>query len=101
MQVLINMTKAREVFSTAPTINKISFVFKHNTVRVESFDYGTEMGWGYDVRVRVFLNGTALPSGAENIFQHKRPHWLPANITISNWNAVLKSSVETVTPRKV
>ena len=93
MQVLINMTKAREVFSTAPTINKISFVFKHNTVRVELFDYGTPMGWGYDVRTRVFLNGAALPFGAEHIFQNKRPVWLPVGITISDWNAALHSAI--------
>jgi len=97
MQVLINMKKAGEVISTAPAINKISFAFKRNAVRVELFDYGTAMGWGYDVRVRVFLNGVALPFGAEHIHQRIRPLWLPAAATISNWNAVVRNAIQTIT----
>jgi len=96
MQFFINMTKADQVIRTAPVINKISFAFKRNAVRVELFDYGTAMGWGYDVRVRVFLNGTALPFGAECIHQHKRPLWLPAAATIRNWNAVVATAINTI-----
>jgi hypothetical protein len=96
MQGIINMKKAEQVISTAPAINKISFAFKRNAVRVELFDYGTEMGWGYDVRVRVFMNGTALPFGSECIHQRKRPHWLPAAATISNWNAVVATAINTI-----
>lgn len=96
MQVLINMTKADKVISTAPAINKISFAFKRNAVRVELFDYGTPMGWGNDVRTRVFLNGVALPFGSEQIHQHKRPIWLPAAATINSWNAVVATAINTI-----
>jgi hypothetical protein len=98
MQFFINMTKAKEVINTAPAINKISVAFKHNTLRVELFDYGTAMGWGYDVRTRVFLNGVALPFGAEQIHQRKRPDWLPSAVTISEWNSAVKSAVQTIQP---
>ena len=96
MQVLINMKKAGEVISTAPAINATNCVFKHKSapaVRVELFDYGTPMGWGYDVRTRVFLNGTALPFGAEKIHQNKRPVWLPVGITINDWNVAVQSAI--------
>lgn len=98
MQFFINMTKADQVISTAPAINKISVAFKRNTLRVELFDYGTAMGWGYDARTRVFLNGVTLPFGAEHIHQRKRPDWLPSAVTISEWNHQLKLAVQTITP---
>jgi hypothetical protein len=98
MQFFINMKKADQVISTAPAINKISVAFKRNTLRVELFDYGTPMGWGYDVRTRVFLNGVTLPFGAEQIHQRKRPDWLPSAVTIGEWNRQLKLAVQTITP---
>ena len=101
MQVLINMKKAGEVISTAPAINATDCVFKHKSapaVRVELFDYGTARGWGYDVRTRVFLNGVALPFGAEQIHQRKRPDWLPSAVTIGDWNHAVKSAVQTIQP---
>jgi len=98
MQFFINMTKAKEVINTAPAINKISVVFKRKLLQVESFDYGTAMGWGYDVRTRVFLDGVALPFGAEHIHQRKRPDWLPSEVTISEWNRAVKSAIQTIQP---
>jgi hypothetical protein len=98
MQFFINMTKADEVIRTAPAINKISVAFKRNTLRVELFDYGTPMGWGRDLRFRVFLNGLALPFSAIAIYERKRPAWLPDGITISEWNHQLKLAVQTITP---
>lgn len=96
MQVMINMAKADNVIATAPAINTTDCVFKHKsppTVRVELFDYGTPMGWGYDVRARVFMNGVALPFGSEHIFERKRPLWLPIGITINDWNIALHSAI--------
>ena len=100
MQFFINMTKANEVISTAPAINKISVAFKRNTLRVELFDYGTPMGWGYDARTRVFLNGVTLPFGAEQIHQRKRPDWLPSTVTIGEWNHQVNLAIKTITPLK-
>jgi hypothetical protein len=94
MQFFINMTKADQVIRTAPAINATVLAFKQDEVRVELFDYGTAMGWGYDVRTRVFLNGVALPFGAEQIHQRKRPDWLPVTITISDWNRIVKSAIQ-------
>jgi len=94
MQFFINMTKAKEVISTAPAINSTVVTFKQNEARVELFDYGTPMGWGYDVRTRVLLNGVTLPFGAEQIHQRKRPAWLPVTITISDWNRIVKSAIQ-------
>jgi hypothetical protein len=98
MQFFINMTKADQVIRTAPAIGKISLVLKHNALRVELFDYGTPMGWGHDVRTRVFLNGVALPFGAEQIHQRKRPDWLPSAVTIGDWNHAVKSAIQTIQP---
>jgi hypothetical protein len=98
MQFFINMTKADQVIRTAPAIGKISLVFKRNALRVELFDYGTPMGWGHDVRTRVFLNGVALPFGAEQIHQRKRPDWLPSAVTIGDWNHAVKSAIQTIQP---
>jgi hypothetical protein len=98
MQYFINMTKADQVIRSAPAINKINFVLKNNALRFELFDYGTAMGWGYDVRTRVFLNGVALPFGAEQIHQRKRPDWLPSAVTITEWNRAGKSAVQTIQP---
>ena len=94
MQFFINMTKAKNVISTAPAINATVLAFKQDEVRVELFDYGTAMGWGYDVRTRVFLNGVALPFGAEQIHQRKRPDWLPNAVTITEWNCAVKSAIQ-------
>jgi len=94
MQFFINMTKADQVIRTAPVINATDSYFKTYEVRVELFDYGTPMGWGYDVRTRVLLNGVALPFGAEHIHQRKRPDWLPVTITISDWNRIVKSAIQ-------
>ena len=93
MQFFINMTKAKEVINTAPVINATVIAFKQDEVRVELFDYGTPMGWGYDVRTRVLLNGVALPFGAEQIHQRKRPDWLPSAVTITEWNRAVKSAI--------
>jgi len=98
MQFSINMTKAKEVTSTGPAINSTVFTFKQNEARVELFDYGTPMGWGYDARTRVFLNGVALPFGAEQIHQRKRPDWLPDTVTITEWNRAVKSAVQAIKP---
>ena len=98
MQFFINMTKADEVISTAPAINSTSVSFKQHEARVELFDYGTAMGWGYDARTRVFLNGVALPFGAEQIHQRKRPEWLPNEVTITEWNRAVKSAIQTIKP---
>ena len=94
MQFFINMTKAKEAINTAPIINATDCYLKNHEVRVELFDYGTPMGWGYDVRTRVFLDGVALPFGSEQIHQRKRPDWLPVAITISEWNRSVKSAIQ-------
>ena len=94
MQFFINMTKADQVIRTAPVINATDSYFKTHEIRVELFDYGTPMGWGYDVRTRVLLNGVTLPFGAEQIHQRKRPAWLPVTITISDWNRIVKSAIQ-------
>ena len=94
MQFFVNINKAKEVISTAPAINATLAFLKSHEVRVELFDYGTPMGWGYDVRTRVFLNGTALPFGAEHIHQRKRPDWLPATVTISDWNRTVETAIQ-------
>jgi hypothetical protein len=98
MQFSINMTKAKEVTSTAPAINSTVFTFKQNEARVELFDYGTPMGWGRDFRVRVFLNGLALPLSAIAIYERKRPAWLPDGVTINDWNAAMQAAVQTIKP---
>ena len=98
MQFFINMTKAKSVINTAPAINSTSVAFKQDEARVELFDYGTPMGWGYDARTRVFLNGVALPFGAEQIHQRKRPEWLPDTVTITEWNRAVKSAIQTIKP---
>ena len=94
MQFFINMTKAKSVINSAPAINATVLAFKQDEVRVELFDYGTPMGWGYDVRTRVFLNGVSLPFGAEQIHQRKRPDWLPNDVTITEWNRAVKSAIQ-------
>ena len=78
---------------TAPVINATDSYFKTYEIRVEFFDYGTPMGWGYHVRTRVLLNGETLPFGAEQINPRKRPAWLPATITIRDWNRIVKSAI--------
>ena len=93
MQVLINETKANEVIRTAPAISGGDVVCKHN-VRVELFDYGTRMGWGYDVRVRVFMDDKPLPFGAERIYDRKRPAWLPADMTVDGWNTAVQAAIQ-------
>lgn len=92
MQILINKNKADEVIRTAPAINGNDVVCKHN-VRVELFDYGTPMGWGYDVRVRVFMDNKLLPFGAEHIHARVRPAWLPTDMTISAWNNAVQAAL--------
>jgi hypothetical protein len=98
MQFYINMTKAKSVINSAPAINSTVVTFKQDEARVELFDYGTPMGWGRDFRVRVFLNGLALPLSAIAIYERKRPAWLPDGVTINDWNAAVQAAVQTIKP---
>ncbi len=93
MQILINENKADEVIRTAPAINGGDVLCKHN-VRVELFDYGTRMGWGYDVRVRVYMDNELLPFGAHRIHDRKRPAWLPADMTVDGWNTAVHAAIQ-------
>lgn len=85
MQFYSNIGLGKQVYSTAPAINSFSGSIKGHSITVETFDFGTPMGWGEDIRRRAFIDGNIVPLGdVEMVFvwTRKRPDWLPKNITI-------------------
>ena len=90
MQIMVNKDRAHKVYNSAPTIKAIAFDIKGHQVTLESFDYGTAMGWGADVRVRVSIDGNVITPFHSLIFGVRRPDWLPADLTVKQWNTGLK-----------
>ena len=99
MQLFVDQQLAKHTFTNAPTIKTIKFTVADVPVRIETFDYGTPMGWGNDTNVvrkggdlrhRVFVDGNLVPMFSERIVGRKRPAWLPKKITIYKWNQILE-----------
>jgi hypothetical protein len=104
MQLFVDQKLARHTFANAPTIDTI--VFHAGVpcvpVRIETFDYGTPMGWGNhpnvastggDIRRRVFVDGSLIPMFKEKILDRKRPAWLPKKIKIAAWNQLVSTTL--------
>ena len=100
MQIFVNQKLARHTFTNAPTIKTTTFSVADVPVQIETFDYGTPMGWGDhanvvrtggDIRRRVFVDGNLIPMFREQIRERKRPAWLPKKISITAWNQHLIS----------
>lgn len=85
MQFYTNIGIGNQVYSTAPAINSFSGSIKGHSITVETFDFGTPMGWGEEIRRRAFINGILVPMAEVEltfIWTRKRPEWLPKNVTI-------------------
>ena len=98
MQIFVDRDLAQETFANAPTLKRITFNMTDVPIRIETFDYGTPMGWGDygdgDIRRRVFVDGNLVPMFSEIIVKRKRPTWLPKKITIDKWNQTLELITE-------
>ena len=101
MQIYVNQQLAQHTFIHAPTIKTTTFTVADVPVRIETFDYGTPMGWGDhanvvrkggDIRRRVFVDGNLIPRFSEQIRERKRPAWLPKKISITAWNQLMQPS---------
>ena len=100
-QYFIDHGFAAHVIKTAPTIETFTGSIKNYTVTIETFDYGTPMGWGErviddggDIRERVFIDVKVIPYfGAIDVFvfRKRRPKWLPKGVTMKSFRELLIS----------
>lgn len=105
MQYFVDLNKATQVFNTAPTLQVLTYELDGHFIRIETFDYGLNMGWvasgrvrqGHnDIRARAFLDNVRLPQFEATIRYRNRPNWLPKGITISKWNDALSQHAKGV-----
>ena len=99
VQYRVDISKAKKVWETAPTISTVQYDIKGHKVLVELFDYGYPM-WGEkfspkgtDIRERFFFDGVRVEldiSSTYGIGSRKRRYsWLPKNITKKLWDEKL------------
>jgi len=93
VQYYVNVSKAKEVMETAPTIHAIQYDLKGHNVLVEFFDYGYPM-WGEkfspkgtDIRERFFFDGVRVELDCYR--PNGRHSWFPKHITRKLWNEKL------------
>lgn len=97
MQPFIDLSKARHVWATAPTIDTMRAKLSgRHDILVETFDYGKQMGWGKDIRFRVYIDGDRISNGSETLmlYRKRREDWLPTGVTINEWNEMILALIE-------